>query len=298
MNKIRTFFYVLVKTFSSPSYYLDILKAPFSFSLKFFYFYFLLYVVAATIIAIPQLLLPFTNTLATLPAKIEQLYPAELEIKIINGEASTNVPEPYYFSLKKPEAKVLKEQTPNVENVVLVENLLVIDTKGNVENFNAYKTYALLTKKNLVVLDENGTLRVTSLSEVKNTTINRQFVRNIISQFSPFLKFVLPILIVGLFVVLLIFLPISEMFYLLFFSLITLLIAKILSFRISYEKSYQLGLHLIVIPATFFGVLQALKVSLPIPFLRTIIMIILAVVVLNRLKQIEENTPKAEIKPV
>src|SRR3989338_10218443 len=101
MSKIAIFFYVLKRTFTSPAYYADILKAPFSFSLKFFLLYFFFFALVGTGILTLKLVEQVKQTLAVLPSKLEALYPDELEIRIQNGTVSTNVAEPFFVPLKE-----------------------------------------------------------------------------------------------------------------------------------------------------------------------------------------------------
>lgn len=290
MNKIFTFLYVLRKTLSSPSYYSDVLKSPFSFSLKFFIFYFVLYALIGTGIFVPKYVLPLKDFLSFLPSKLEQAFPSELEIKIINGEVSTNVPEPYYLPLKNIE-RIFSEEA-DFQQTQGIKNLLVIDTGGSVENFHSYETIVLLTKKNIATGEEEGGFRIVPLAKVKDLTVNRTLVKSLLSQLSPFLNAILPLSIITIFILLFIFIPPSKMFYLLFFALIILLVAKIFSVSISYVKSYQIGMHLIIVPTTIFGVLWLLGVSPSFPFLQTIILTIASFIVLRSIKN------KKEIKVV
>ncbi|OGG00131.1 hypothetical protein A2Y99_04825 [Candidatus Gottesmanbacteria bacterium RBG_13_37_7] len=300
MNKLATFFYVLKKTFTTPAYYSDILKAPFSFSLKFFYFFFFLYSLVATVFLIPKLT-PLKKLVSVLPSRLEQAYPLELEVKFTKGEVTTNVAEPYYLPLKGMEKifsgdKVLGAQTPNMEN------LLVIDTASSGEDFQKYRTFALLTKKNIIVYDDDtGGYKAVPLKDIPDVTINRQFVNNTLQQLNPVISkvanYLVPVLSLGIFLGLFLFLSSSKLFYLLFFSLIALLLGKILSFPLSYKKHYQMSIHLITIPTILFGILSLLKLNLSFPFLQTIVMIILTFIVLNTLKSKKSAKVNQTAKP-
>jgi len=148
VGRIKAFFYCLKRTFTSPDYYADILKAPFSFSLKFFYGFFFLYALILTSFVTVRYLLPLGDLLKFLPDKLVEMYPSELEVTIKDGEVSTNVAEPYAIPLSRFE-KILDELDKSVlgESVEKVENLVVIDTRGKIDDFSRYRTYVLLTKK-------------------------------------------------------------------------------------------------------------------------------------------------------
>ncbi|MFH0864090.1 MAG: DUF1189 family protein [Candidatus Gottesmanbacteria bacterium] len=293
MGKLSTFFYVLTKTLTSPFYYTDIIKARFSFSLKFFYFFFFLYALISTVVIIPKLL-PLKNLILIIPSKLVQIYPSSLQITINKGQASTNVPEPYYLPLKDVEKiftndKVLGTQTSKIVN------LLVIDTKASVEDFPKYQTAALLTKNNLVVYDDDtGGYKVLLLKDFPDITINRQLVQNSLFKINPFINtvanFVIPVLTIIIFFSIFLFYPSVKLFYLLFFALIAFLISKILSIPTPYKKCYQISMHLIIIPTTIWGVLGLFGLNISFPFLQTIVMAILAIIVFLAIKNNQEAT--------
>ena len=283
MQKLRTFFYVLIKTFTSPSYYVDIIEVPFSFSLKFFFFYFFLFSLIATSVISARSIFPLKPFVDTLPQRAERIFPEELEIKIVRGEATTNVDEPYFISVKRFEdsfsdKKILGENYPPIDNI------LVIDTQGKIEDIFKYKTATYLTKNHLVVVEEDGKLESYSLSQVDDLTINKDGVSFLIGKIAPFLNLIIPLAIFLVFISTLIFFPMSGMAYLLFFSLIFLLLAKVLSVSIRYGKLYQLGLHLLVPVTSLFSLLNLIDLELSFPFLRTIIMALLSFVVLKKLQ--------------
>lgn len=294
MGKLSTFFYVFKKTFTSTAYYGDILRSPFSFSLKFFYFYFFLYALIGSIVAVPKYILPLKKFVNIIPAQIEEIYPPELEVKIQQGELLTNVQEPYYIPFGTIE-KAFQDNKTMSETKNELENFLVIDTKAAIEDIYNYKTLCLLTKNYFVYTDpsKKGELKVESLKEIKDLTVNRQLIHDIVLKASPFLDLAQKTMVPGLaflvFLFLFLFGASGKLFYLLFFSFVVLAIAKILSFSISYVKSYQIGLHLTVILATLFGLVQVLGIGIYIPFLYSLMMIILAFVILKKQKEMTGN---------
>jgi hypothetical protein len=296
MGKLSTFFYVFKNTFTSTAYYSDILKSPFSFSLKFFYLYFFLYSLIGSIVAIPKYILPLQKLVAFIPARLEEIYPAELEINVKQGKLSTNVQEPYFIPLVKLE-KIFIDNNTSVSNNGELENFLTIDTKANVEDIYKYQTIVLLTQDYLVYADpdRHGELRVESLRQLDNVVVNRLMIHDFMLKMSPVINLIektaLPAITFLVFIFLLFFVPINKLFYLLFFSLIVLVIAKIMSFSISYVKSYQIGLHFTVILTTLFGLVSLVGFGVQIPFLYTLMMIILAAVVIKKQKEITANAP-------
>ncbi len=91
--KIRTYFQTLIKSISSPQYYLDVLNARFSFSLKFFLFsYFLLAIIATAFYIqfdIPHYKMIFKQN----SDAIKQYYPDQLKLSWDGKELKQSGPE-------------------------------------------------------------------------------------------------------------------------------------------------------------------------------------------------------------
>ncbi|MCG2686228.1 DUF1189 domain-containing protein [Candidatus Parcubacteria bacterium] len=292
MGKISTFFYSLKRTFTSPAYYAEILKAPFSFSLKFFFGFFLVYSLVATAVVTVKYLRPLDDILGFLPDKLVLAYPAELEITVKNGQVSTNVIEPYAIPLSRVEdifdaleESVLGESTPPIEN------LLVIDTRGQIEDFSKHRTYALLTKSHLSYLNDEGNIETVSLKEIDELLIDRTAVEQVLEVATPFLGFVVPLLVPLTFLAIFAFLPAGKLFYLLFYSVVLLVISKIVSFSLSYRKCFQLGLHFGVIWVTLSSLASLVGLKLDFPFLQTIFLAVLGVFILLKIKTPVVSSP-------
>lgn len=295
MGKIKTFFYSLKNTFTSLDYYADILKAPFGFSLKFFYFFFFLFSLVATAWITVRSLLPLNNLIAFLPEKLVAVYPEELEITLENGKVSTNIQEPYCLPISSVEK--IFENTEEGMGVLGIETekiecLLVIDTAGSIEDFYQYKTYALLTEKHLSYINDKdkSTFETVSfegmegLEGMKAIKIDQALVEKWVGYITPYLKYILPVLVGGTFIFFLLSFPATRLFYNLFLALVLLIVGRIVSYPLSYGKSYQVGLHLVVISTVLFSIVSLLGLSLQIPFLQTIILGILGAIILSKLK--------------
>ena len=208
-----------------------------------------------------------------------------MEIKVVKGEVSVNVTEPYFISLKSAEEVFSKDKVLGAVYPSL-ENLLVIDTRANIEDIHKYKSVALLTKNYLVVIkDDRDRIESYSLSQVDNVTITKDTVSNLTNKIAPYLNFFLPAAAISVFVGMFVFIPFGNLVYLIFFSLVLLVVAKIFSVSLKFAKAYQLGLHLIILPTTFLGILSLFGVRPDFPFLKTIAMLIFALVVFKKLKE-------------
>lgn len=282
MSKINTFFSTLVKTFTSPAYYLDILKARFSFSLKYFLVFFFLYAIVGTVITSLQIVPPVTKFLSVLPSRIESIYPQGLEIYLKDGLLSTNVPEPYSIPISVIE-KAFSDQVLGTSTTDQIENILVIDTKDNAENFRDYKTVVLLTQKSLVTLNDDNSLKMYSFTSDMNGTLTKAMVSDLISKVAPYLGYVAPLMVGAIFLGLLISTPVYYLLYLLFFAFLFWILAKITKVHLTYSKSYQLGLHLCTITATLFGLLSLLDLTVSFPFAQTAILLSISTLILIKI---------------
>lgn len=301
MNYFKVFFYVWKKSFSAAEYYKDVLKAPFSFSLKYFLFFCLLLSLLVTVFFAARLFSPINNFLSRFPQILVKVYPAELEIKINKGVATTNVSEPYFIPSDRFE-KTFEEFEKEVKGLKSdeIENIMVIDTNAKIEDLKRYQTYALLTRNNLAFYNENGRIEIVQLEDIGNFTLNQQVVRGAVNRFLPILRVISIFIIPFIFVGTLMFFITSQLIYLLFTALILFLGAKTLKFPLNYWKTYQIDLHLATIITPFFLLLNSLKMSLQFPFLRLIVYTVIGLYIINSLKKlspVKKRTPrKSKIK--
>lgn len=294
MGKLRTFFRAFFKSFTSPKYYTEIIRAKFSFSLKFFFFYFFLYSLIATAYLLPKVYLPADKAVKKLPDRVLEIYPAELTIKIKDGQVSSNVQEPYSIpfptNLFPPDSLLsdiyfdVGDTSRPLKNLSGL-SLLTIDTKAKITDIQKYNTLALLTQDSISIAGDQGDIRTYPLREVKDLTINKLLVFSIVQAIAPYLKFVIPILAFLIFLALAIFFPLGIMLYLLFISLVSLLIGKIMQLSLSYGKYYQISLHTSVIWITLEGILFLFNLKIPTPFFWMLILLIITTVALWGVKK-------------
>jgi len=168
--------------------------------------------------------------------KVTDIYPPELELKIQKGKVSTNVIEPYFVPLP-----FAKDKTENISN------LIVIDTKTpfSIDQFNQYKTFVWITEDSVITRNE-GKIQVNDLSKAPNTTINRAFVVSQINKFSPWLKFITPLVIIGILIGIYIMYS-GRLIYLLLLAVTIWILAKLFKKPLTYGGSYKIGLHAITL---------------------------------------------------
>lgn len=255
-----------------PAYYREIPNQNFSYSIKYFFSLALILAfissVIFSIIIIPKIT-PFFNSLGD---EFLSYYPEELILTIKDGQASTNLRDKEPYSVKFPEE--IKNQASNPQ--AYAENLLVIDTKSQftIDGFKNYKTAYLVSHDSLAYRGRNGEITIQPLTRFPNMTISKANVTFFIEKIRPYLKilyFVLPILLFGFFT----FIMALNLFYLLLASLLIWLFLKSRKAAIGYKKSYQLSLHVITLPMIVQALLVWLSITIGIPFLFTIVMIVM-----------------------
>lgn len=167
-------------------------------------------------------------------------YPEDLIFSINKGNLSINRPEPY--SIDVP---IKWKESKDFESIN-TKNLLVVNTTEsfNIEKFNEYSTFSLLTKTNLIIKQpDSREIKIFSLSEIGDIYINKSWVlekENYFLKILPYIiAFIIPLSIgmmfVGIFIlnIILIFL----------YALFVWLMFKVKKINITYKKSYQVALH-------------------------------------------------------
>jgi hypothetical protein len=155
MNPFKTFFYSFKKSLLETKYYDEVAKVNFWFSFK--YLFCLLFLItfikmlifSGFYLGARSFIQPGVNKVINYA---QTIYPNDFKISIKNGQLVTNIKEPYVLDIKdnKIEGK---------------RHFLIIDTKGNIENYPSYDSYILATR-NAVVYPSKS-----SKNEVGETSI-------------------------------------------------------------------------------------------------------------------------------
>lgn len=225
----------VLQSIYSPEFYKEIPKRTFWASLKYFFLLvFLLTIVQATISIVPTIGTA-KDAITTFISSAVDTYPRELVITIKDGQASSNVKEPYFI--------LLPEVLGDKGDIGAFENILVIDTQTpfSASKMNEYQTWGWLTKDSFFYYDDDN-LEIADLSNVSDFTLDRRFIDSIVIKLMPYLSWVEPIIAVVIFLV--VYSSYSfRLLYLLFFALLLLIIAKVMKFDLTYGDSYKIGLH-------------------------------------------------------
>jgi len=258
----------------NPDYYKEVVQKPFSYSFKYLLVFALLFALVASIVLTVKFI-PVVKALQEKAPELANYFPQELTINIKNGEVSTNVQEPYFVKMPQD----WEDSSSHYKNF---ENQIVINTKDkfDINTFKSYKTAMLLTSDSVIYYSENQ-IAINSLNNIKDFTLNRQIIADLINKFKPLINILFPILFIAVFFIGF-FMVVWKMVYLLFGALIIWLIAKIKGLKIGYKGSYKAGMQLITGPIVLVGILSAISPNLTFKFLFTILLIILALVNLKK----------------
>lgn len=245
MQRTAYFFSLVRRSALDLEFYKELLKKPFSFSLKYFF------LLSLTVSAVSVLVFAIQAfpTIANGPRYIEQIktaaqtaFPEELVLTIKNGELSTNVAEPYYIDI--PELATKDEG---------FEHFITIDTSARAEDYPSLKSGVLVTRTAVVYPDRDngkGGLSVRSLSEFDDMVIDKTWYDGMFGKIEPYVRY-LPAIFIGGFILLLILAPfflasfafIGRLIFLAIIALFLFLFAKVAKARLGYKNIYQLTLH-------------------------------------------------------
>ncbi len=273
----------IYKSIYSPTFYREILQKPFSYSMKNFWLFILILALLGSIFLSFGAISNFKNIVDNFVPEIINFYPQDLQITIKSGEVETNVQEPYFINIPKE----VKDDIKNQE-MTGIENFLVINTKEefNLERFQSYKTFALLTKNSLISYKDNG-INIQVIDKNINFIINKDVINNFYQKIKPFSRFIYPAIPVLIYLGVL-FIMSSKLIYLFFGALAIWILASIKGLKIKYWKAYQLSLHLIVPIILIESIAFVFKIDIWIPFLPTAILVIFASLNINK-NNIEKN---------
>lgn len=237
---MKTIFVTFKKSIYDPVFYQNAIATPLSDIVRYYIKFSLLLSVVMTVylgVALVPQGIKFVKEHA--PELVKSYFPAELTISIEKGSASVNVAEPYIIAGKNGSQAVLKEQG--------LENMLVIDTKNdfNKNKFEEYKTFALLTKTEIVTQSNQGQITIQDLRAFPNVNINQEWLLSWVEKTKDSLRYIIFFGLLGTFAVML-FGYLKYFIVLLLFALIPKLIAYLKKMPLSYAGAYRISLYAIV----------------------------------------------------
>ena len=278
---MKTIFETFKKSIYNPVFYQNAATTPLSDIVRYYIKFSLLLSVAMTVylgVALVPQGIRFVKEHA--PELVKSYFPAELTINIEKGIASVNVKEPYIILGKNGSQAVLKEQG--------LESMLVIDTKNefNKNKFDEYKTFALLTKTEIVTRSNNGQITIQDLRAAPDASINQEWLLSWVEKTKDSLGTIVFVGIIGTFIAML-FGYLKYFIVLFLFALIPRLIAYLKKMPLSYGGAYRISLYAIVPALALKTLINILGVFfIPAYFTLLVFMLIVAI----NMKESEEPT--------
>ncbi|HWA52403.1 MAG TPA: DUF1189 family protein [Patescibacteria group bacterium] len=283
VKKIKFFFDVLVKSLTKFQYYKEIKKAKFSFSVKYLFFLFYLVSLIGSIVfagSLGAIVLPkVPGFINTFESKANSLYPTGLVVTIKDGKVSTNEKEPIYID--------------SLNQFGLAKNYahsLTIDTNASPSDIKNKNTAVLVTADTIVTVDNTGTgFQSYPIDKSTNTTINQGEYNKLITQISPYLKYIEPgiIILIILSIVIWPFIAAGlslagQLIYLLIFTAIFYLILKLMKKEYTFKKLLQLDMHGSTLPILLSFIVAAVGIQMP-PLLGSAILFVFMMIVINQI---------------
>ncbi len=289
MKKLKIFAKTFWRSLTSPSYYMDILSAKFSFSLK--YLYFLLFISSLLLgakgaIGIARSIPKIPGFIENTKTVLSQIYPKELVLTVKDKNISTNVVEPYFIAIPR-EMRIPKGEA---------RYLLAIDTSAVITDFEKYQSFFLLSKEFVAMKDENSGYKVQPLGEIlkdvpDGMTIKKGDFNALVARLNPYYHYIYPVAYAGIIFLLTLwplfvaglklihpYSPVS-LIILLFYSLFLFSLAKLLRRALTYKNVYRMSMHgltVFVVTSTF---MMLINFNLPyIPLLAFLLWMIVVVV--------------------
>lgn len=206
-----------------------------------YFFKLLLLVSAITVLIFAIVVIPKISKFASneFAAEVTSYYPADLQVTIKGGHASSNMSEPYSIAIPT------RTNTQTLNTTQPAANLLVIDTTHPlvIEDFAKYRTLLLLTKDYVVSQDRNGKISATSLRSMPDVVINKVAVGDFLTKAVPYIKMIIPFVLIGFYIGIYIYNTIAYLFVLLISSLILWIVYKVQKKHLSYRTCFKLGLY-------------------------------------------------------
>lgn len=250
-KSIKNFFVDVKNTFYNPKFYTKIKHKDWTAP---FFMIIILSLVSSAILLVsfaPDLL-KFSDEINT--GEIAQIFPAELEIVVKNGVATSNVEEPYYFG------QIAKDDNIKVNGNDDKTYAVVVNTKESItleeaRQFDAY----LIIGQNALIGEENNELKAYFYSDIfqeNEFTLNQDLIASWADKIKIWIKpFFYLIATVG-FLFMTVFFSVGWFFLALIFSAATLLIMAIKDRHIKYGQAYK---------TTLYGLVPVIIVSILVP---------------------------------
>ncbi len=240
----KTYWHTISNLFTSPKYYLEILKAPFWFSFRFFIISMIILGLAWTL-KVNQIIVPaFQQEINNNLDKIEVNYPAELEISWQDNQLESSINE--IIEIPYPDSFKQNSQFPPIFGYFIPENI-------SSEQFSTkfdQKSLLVLTNSKFFINNLQGDWANIPLSEVfpkESIILNKGTASELISKLKDELEKIFYLVKQLNFVVIPLAIIIIKLWMSFLEAILIFLFFKLNRVVLNFKKTLQLSLHLVVV---------------------------------------------------
>jgi hypothetical protein len=278
IKKLKAFGYVYYKSLTSFSYYRDILKTRFKFSVKYFLFLAVVITLITTIKTAITMVPDISKKMGGFVTSIKNFYPNDLVFTIKNGEWSVNRPEPFVVAL--PQTEEVKQATTTPKNIIVFYNT------GTIEDLKTLDTMVLVNKVNVLYRDGEG-IGGYPIKNLPDSRFDKSEANKIVASFDSIVR-VLPVLfVIGMIFVLLLCNIVGRAFYFAWIGFLVWLITRLTGQKFDYKNSVKIAVHSATLSITVAVLLEIFSVTLPIALWFSLTNLLFAVLVLVNMKKSE-----------
>lgn len=260
IDKTKTFFYVIRRSLFDYEYLMSTLDASFGFSMK--YLLSLIFV-SSLILNIPTVIEAnkgLGNIFEVVEYELLGVFEDGLEIKVNNGEMLINQEEPYTIPIKTESIEMQESG---------IDNLVVFDSEGTIDDVWEYRTLMLVNDKNIIVRKEEGRIESIQISDLENVVIDRSTATSIISEIAKILPWLRVMMAIVIFATIFLVLSIFSAIAIIFGSITALGVGLLLKKNLSFGEHVKLSMHSITFSFVLacIGLLLQINAFIPITFL-------------------------------
>ena len=208
-------------------------------------------------------------------------YPNDLVITSKDGQVSINKPEPYIVPFPKVSIKPNEENIPQSNKV---ENLIVFDSGGTLDDLERYKTLILVNKSNLLIKSQDK-IEVRSFKDYPDGKLTKQEVVKVIDAIKPFISFVPVSMFIAVLFGTLVYYSGIKFVLLLPTALGLMLAGNIKKLQMPFSKYLQIVLHTFTLPLIIELIFMVAKFPIQLPLWFFIVNLLFGIIVISRLPE-------------
>lgn len=240
-KNMKNFFKVIKSSVYDVEFYKSLESKATSSAFKYFLKLNLLIALLLTII-ISLTVIPLTLVLTKSSNidKVIQVFPQDLEIKIKDGQANSNVTGAYVVPVGTKNDGISKVKLEQ-------KNYITIDTTNDfdLEKYKSSDSLVYLSKDYFVFQENGGQIKIQPLKGIPDMTISNNSISNWVYSVIPYLRALLPLAVVGILLISFASLFIGNLIFILIVSLIVLVIEKVRKINVTYGQIFKRSLHLV-----------------------------------------------------